>query len=36
MYETPDAAGNAQRQLPAYFRSGGAMPRVVPLATILP
>ena len=35
-YETPAAAENAQRHLPGYFRSGGALPRVVPLATILP
>jgi hypothetical protein len=36
MYETPAAADKAQHDLPGYFRSGGALPRVVPLATILP
>jgi hypothetical protein len=35
-YETPAAAENAQLHLPGYFRSGGALPRVVPLAAILP
>ena len=36
VYETPAAAEDAQRRVPAYFRSGGAVPRVVPLAAILP
>jgi septal ring-binding cell division protein DamX len=35
-YSTPSAAEDAQSRLPEYFRSGGAVPRVVPLATILP
>lgn len=35
-YDTPAAAEDAQRRIPAYFRSGGAVPRVVPLAAILP
>jgi hypothetical protein len=36
IYDTPEAAALADRQLPSYFRQGGAVPRVVTVVSILP
>jgi septal ring-binding cell division protein DamX len=35
-YASAPLAEDAQRRLPEYFRQGGALPRVVPVAAILP
>jgi hypothetical protein len=36
IYDSTPLAEDAQRRLPDYFRQGGALPRVVPVAAILP
>jgi hypothetical protein len=36
VYDTPAAAAEADRRLPPYFRQGGAHPRVVLVAAVLP
>jgi hypothetical protein len=36
LYPNPARAGSAMRSLPEYFRKGGASPRVLPAAEILP
>jgi hypothetical protein len=36
LYSTSAKATSAMRALPEYFRAGGASPKVLPVASLLP